>query len=211
VINPGESSTAHDDAQPIGVILAGGRGQRIGGAKATVELQGRPLICYPLGVLGSVLAEVVVIAKSDTALPSLPGVTVWVEAQATYHPLVGIVGAIGLAGGQPVLICAADLPFVTEEVVRALLDTELEGAPAVIASSGGRMQPLLGRYQPDVVELLGKTEIGPELRVQEAIAALGPRILEIEDPDVLFNVNTPDDLLQAAAMLDRRRYPKVKS
>jgi molybdenum cofactor guanylyltransferase len=196
---------------PIGVILAGGRGERIGGAKATVELHGKPLISYPLEVLGSVLPDVVVLAKSDTELPSLPGVTVWVETQATHHPLVGIVGAIGLAGGRPVLICAADLPFVTEEVIRALVEAELGGAPAVVAGSGGRMQPMLGRYQPDVVELLGTGEIGPEIRVQDAIAALGPRTLEIDDPDVLFNVNTPDDLLQAAAMLDRRRYPKVKS
>jgi molybdopterin-guanine dinucleotide biosynthesis protein A len=210
VTNPGKGSTRHTDAEPIGVILAGGRGERIGGTKATVELHGKPLISYPLEVLGGVLAEVVVIAKSDTELPSLPGVTVWVETQATHHPLVGIVGAIGLAGGRPVLICAADLPFVTEEVVQALVEAELEGAPAIIAASGALMQPLLGRYQPDVLELLGKTEIGPEVRVQEAIAALAPRILEVGDPEVLFNVNTPDDLLQAAAMLDRRRYPKVK-
>ena len=29
-------------------------------------------------------------------------------------------------------------------------------------------------------------------------------MLEVADPDVLFNVNTPDDLLQAAGMLDLR-------
>jgi molybdenum cofactor guanylyltransferase len=211
VSNPDEGSRPPAEAEPIGVILAGGRGERIGGAKATVELQGKPLICYPLEVLAAVLAEVVVVAKSDTALPSLPGVTVWVETQAVHHPLAGIVGAIGLAGGRPVLICAADLPFVSEEVVQALLNAELDTAPAIIAACDGRMQPLLGRYQPDVLKLLGSTEIGAEVRVQEAIAALAPRILEVDDPDVLFNVNTPDDLLQAAAMLDRRRYPKVKS
>jgi hypothetical protein len=30
-------------------------------------------------------------------------------------------------------------------------------------------------------------------------------LLEVEDPDELFNVNAPDDLLRAAATLDRRR------
>ena len=34
--------------EPIGVILAGGRGRRIGGSKAVVELCGKPLIRYPL-------------------------------------------------------------------------------------------------------------------------------------------------------------------
>jgi molybdopterin-guanine dinucleotide biosynthesis protein A len=211
VTNLGETSRRDERAQPIGVILAGGRGERIGGAKATVELHGKPLICYPLEAVGRVLGEVVVIAKSDTELPSLPGVTVWMEPHITHHPLVGLIHAIGLAGGRPVLICAADLPLVTAEAVQALVEAELEGAPAVLAASGGRIQPLLGRYQPSVPELLGGREIGPDVRVQEAICALHPRMLEVDDPEVLFNVNTPDDLLQAAAMLDRRRYPKVKS
>ena len=75
---------------------------------------------------------------------------------------------------------------------------------------------MLGRYEPNVPKLLAGTvlagtEIGPEIRLQDAIGALHPRLLEVDDPTVLFNVNTPDDLLQAAAMLDRRRYPKVKS
>ncbi len=209
--NLGETSRRDEWAPPIGVILAGGRGERIGGAKATVELHGKPLICYPLEAVGRVLDEVVVIAKSDTELPGLPGVTVWMEPHSTHHPLVGLIHAIGLAGGRPVLICAADLPLVTAEAVQALVEAELEGAQAVVAASGGRIQPLLGRYQPSVPELLGGREIGPDVRVQEAISALHPRMLEVGDPEVLFNVNTPDDLLQAAAMLDRRRYPKVKS
>jgi molybdopterin-guanine dinucleotide biosynthesis protein A len=34
--------------RPVGAILAGGGGRRIGGDKAIVELHGRPLISYPL-------------------------------------------------------------------------------------------------------------------------------------------------------------------
>jgi molybdopterin-guanine dinucleotide biosynthesis protein A len=45
----------------------------------------------------------------------------------------------------------------------------------------------------------------PEIRLRDVMSALGVSLYEVEDPDLLFNVNTPDDLLQAAAMLDRRR------
>ena len=41
--------------------------------------------------------------------------------------------------------------------------------------------------------------------MEEAIAAIDPVLFEVEDPEELFDVNSPDDLLQAAAMLDRRR------
>ena len=39
--------------------------------------------------------------------------------------------------------------------------------------------------------------------MRDAVAALGPRLLQVDDPEALFNVNAPDDLLLAAAMLDR--------
>jgi molybdenum cofactor guanylyltransferase len=189
---------------PIGVILAGGLGARIGGSKAVVQLRSRPLISYPCDALRAALGEVVVLAKSDTELPSLPGVTVWVEPQTPRHPLIGVMHALELADGRPILACPVDLPFVTPEVIRQLVDADPGSAPAVVAAAGGRTQPLFGCYQPRARELLEQTGFGPEMPARQAIAAIGARVLEI-DPLALFNVNSPDDLLQAAAMLDRVR------
>ena len=184
-------------------MLAGGLGRRLGGAKATVELRGRPLICYPLEALAAVLGDVAIIAKADTLLPSLPGMTVWIESQAPRHPLQGIVEALGLAGGRPVLACAVDLPFVTPELVSSLARADAAGAPAVVAAADGALQPLLGRYQPSAAEPLALAAC-EGVPVREAVAALRPRLLAVEDLELLFNVNAPEDLLQAAAILDRR-------
>jgi len=57
--------------KPVGVVLAGGAGRRIGGDKATVELAGRPLLLYPLAAVRAVLRDVAVVAKRVTALPPL--------------------------------------------------------------------------------------------------------------------------------------------
>ena len=189
-------------SKPVGVVLAGGVGSRMGGAKATVELAGRPLISYPLEALAAALDDVAVLVKADTELPSLPGATVWVEPQVHHHPVVGILQALALAGGRPVLVCALDLPFVSPELVRRLAAEDPAGAPAVVASRGGAMQPLLGCYQPTALRLLGPAVDRP---LRELVAAIKPRLFEVEDPDALFNVNAPDDLLRAAATLDRRR------
>lgn len=192
----------------MGVVLAGGRGRRMGGSKLTVALRGRPLISYPLAALRGALDDVAVIAKPDVELPSLPGVMVWIEPVDPRHPLVGIVEALGLAGGRPVLTCPADLPFVTSSLIRRLAQEPPAGAPAVLAAHASQAQPLLGCYQPVAAALLADAARSGEARVQEAVAAIGPRLLEVEDPIELFNVNSPDDLLLAAAMLDQ---PKVKS
>ena len=41
------------------------------------------------------LGEVVIVAKADTELPSLPGVTVWIEPDEPQHPLIGIIARAG--------------------------------------------------------------------------------------------------------------------
>jgi molybdopterin-guanine dinucleotide biosynthesis protein A len=174
----------------------------MGGSKASVELCGRPLISYPVTALRLAVTDVVIVAKADTELPTLPGVSVWIEPQLPRHPLVGILEALGLAEGRPVLVCAADLPFVTAELLRRIATTDPVGAPAVIASSAGATQPLLGCYQPRAIHLLGSAP--PAAPLRETLEAIGPQLFEVEDPELLFNVNSPDDLLLAAAMLDRR-------
>jgi len=68
------------EAPPVGAVLAGGEGRRIGGDKAIVELEGRPLVSYPLEALHEVCDRVAVVAKRQTLLPPLEGaVELWLE------------------------------------------------------------------------------------------------------------------------------------
>jgi molybdopterin-guanine dinucleotide biosynthesis protein A len=154
-------------------------------------------------VLSAVLDEVTVLAKADTALPELPGVTVWIEPQSPRHPLAGLHQALALAGGRSVLVCAVDLPFASASLVHRLAHTDAEGAPAVLAAHAGTPQPLLGRYEPEAAARLPRP--GADQPLMQAVRGIGPRLVEVEDPDELFNVNAPEDLLHAAALLDRRR------
>jgi molybdopterin-guanine dinucleotide biosynthesis protein A len=194
-------------SRPVGAILAGGRGLRIGGEKAIVELHGKPLICYPVEAAREVLSRVAILAKTGTRLPPLPGVDVWIEPEYPRHPLVGITQALALAGGRPVLICAGDLPFVTPGLIRRLVKVNPGRAPAVVASCEGRMQPLLGCYQPRALELLAPPAREGTGRLMDAVGAINPVMLEVDDPDELFDIDSPDDLLMATAMLDRRGLP----
>ncbi len=53
----------------IGAVLAGGRGRRIGRDKATVDLNGRPLISYPIGALRAAGLDVVLALRNGQAAP----------------------------------------------------------------------------------------------------------------------------------------------
>jgi molybdenum cofactor guanylyltransferase len=186
-------------------VLAGGQGRRIGGAKATVRLDRKPLVSYPVDAVWRALGNVAIVAKPDTRLPNLPGTTIWIEPPEPRHPLTGILHAMGLAEGRPVVVCAGDMPFVTPSLIAAIAFAEADRAPAVVASALGELQPLPARFEPSALGPLRRAASNPGVALREAIAALHPVPYEVEDPDCLFNVNTPDDLLQAAGMLNRRR------
>ncbi|HEY5318105.1 MAG TPA: molybdenum cofactor guanylyltransferase [Solirubrobacteraceae bacterium] len=192
----------HRPQAPIGVILAGGLGRRIGGAKAKAELHGRPLISYPLRALREALAEVVILAKADTELPSLDGVPMWIEPPEPRHPLMGILHALALAQGRGVLVCAADMPFVTASLITRIAMTDPAGAPAVIPLCDGELQPLLALYLPEAAAALESAAAEATGSLRAEVAAIGPRLLDIEDRRPFFNVNTPEDLRRAAAILD---------
>ena len=105
------------------------------------------------------------------------------------------------------LVCAADLPFVTPELIdRARRRPTRASAPAVVAALRRRTsQPLLGCYQPPrATAPAAPRAAGRCRRCASWSLRCDPRLLEVGDPELLFNVNAPEDLLHAAAMLDGR-------
>ncbi len=186
-------------AEPIGAVLAGGRSRRMGGSKATADLGGRPLVAWPLEALRAVLDEVVVVAKRSTALPPLD-VPVWLEPDEPRHPRAGIVHALERANGRAVLACAVDLPLVTPLLVRTI--AHAEGVVAVVPRAGGRLQPLMARYEPAGLAAGGAAPADEPLTA--TVEALDPRVLEIADDEAFTNANTPEELAEIAQGIARR-------
>jgi molybdopterin-guanine dinucleotide biosynthesis protein A len=184
----------------IGVVLAGGEGRRLeGGSKAAAQLAGRPLVEYPLAALAEVCERVAVACKRDTRLPELRGAERWDEPDQPRHPLTGIVYALETAGA-PVLVCAADMPFVTADACRTLIQGA-GGSPAVVASAAGVLQPTFGLYAPAALEVLRAAP--PDAPLTRTVEALDPARVALP-PSLVRSVNTPEQLAEAEALLAAR-------
>lgn len=176
-----------------GAILAGGAGTRLGGvSKATLELEGRPLAAHVADVLADVCERVAIVCKPDTELPALPSVERWDEPPEPRHPLIGIVHALERAGG-PVLVCAVDMPWVTPDACRSLLDAAPGGAAAV-AVGEGEMCPVFAVYAPEALTTLRAAR--PDRPLRKAVDGLDPARVALP-PALLRSVNRPEDLLAA--------------
>jgi molybdopterin-guanine dinucleotide biosynthesis protein A len=185
---------------PVGVVLAGGLGRRLGGDKAIVELEGRPLVLYPLEALHEVCDEVAIVAKRDTLLPPLSGLAeLWIEPDEPRQPLTGVAHALRLAAGRPILVVAVDLPLMDAATLRALAATDPAGAAAVVPRVHGRLQPLCALYTPGA--LSGLAAFDASARATDVVVSLGIREVQPADPTAFFNVNRPEDVLQASVLI----------
>lgn len=187
------------EQQAIVAVLAGGRGERLGGDKATALLGGRALIYRPLAAARGAGLETVVIAKRDTSLPPLHEPVLY-EPESPQHPLCGVIAALELAAARSpapaVLMLACDMPFLTSPLLGWLAG--LDGA--VMAEVDGRPQPLLARCLPEQLPVL-RQALAEQRSLRAAIGELAPRIVDERElsrfgsPDRLcFNVNGPGDL-----------------
>ena len=181
--------------QITGAVLAGGRGNRLGGDKPGAMLAGRPLISYPVAAMGEACSRVAVVCKHDTALPSLPrGVERWEEPDEPRHPAAGVAHALERAGDW-ILVCAADMPFVTAEACRRLAQAAA-GAPeasAVVAEAAGWLQPTFAVYRPAALPVLRSCGDAQLMRV---VGGLAPSLVAFS-PESMRSVDTPEGLAAA--------------
>jgi len=80
-------------------------------------------------------------------------------------------------------------------------------APLVVVDDGDRLHPLLGRYDPTLLETLSK-QLERQAPLKEVVAALGPRVVSARELErfgnphrICLNVNTPADLEHAERLL----------
>ncbi|MEU5050678.1 NTP transferase domain-containing protein [Streptomyces sp. NPDC021096] len=187
------------------VVLAGGAARRLGGAdKPAVRVGGRSLLDRVLGACGGAARTVVVGPRRPTVRP-----VIWArEEPPGGGPLAGLAAGLRHVRAERVLVLSADLPFLGEDAVRALL-AGLEGAGAgaegvVVVDGDGREQPLVGAYRSEpLLRELGLlvaehgTLGGLPLRLLTAELALG----RLHHPTASFDCDTWEDIGTARARI----------
>jgi molybdopterin-guanine dinucleotide biosynthesis protein A len=189
----------------VAVVLAGGRGRRLGEPKMLADLDGRPLLAHALAHAREAGLDAVVVAKPGTPLPPV-NVPVLREPESPAHPLLGIVTALReLPDARGIVVLGGDLPFVPPALIRTLA-----AAPGpLVPVSGGRLEPLVARYDRAQLQAL-EDALDADAPIHAAIAGaarLEGDALAALDPGghATFNVNTPGDLEQARRHADAFR------
>lgn len=181
-----------------GVILAGGRGRRLGGvSKPEVTVGGRRLLDIALDALVGARSTVVVGPRTSTARR----VTWTREDPPGAGPVAALQAALAVVDAPIVVVLAADLPFISVEAVAALRFA-IGDAPGVVAvDESGREQPLIGCYDtarlraamPSTVDGAAMRAVLNRLDVDGRLQ----RLALSNHPPVAFDCDTADDLHRA--------------
>jgi molybdopterin-guanine dinucleotide biosynthesis protein A len=177
-----------------GVILAGGRGRRMGGAdKALIPLQGRPLVAHAIARLASQVGALAISANGDPGRLAAFGLPVLPDDDPK-GPLSGVLaGLVWADGHDAIATVAVDTPFFPADLVARLAAA---GAPAMAASRGD-LHPTFALWPRSAAPALQAfLSSGASPRVTDFARSLGAATVAFDDGD-FTNINTPADLAAA--------------
>lgn len=208
--------------KPLGVILAGGQATRMGGGdKGLLPLGDRPLLAHVIDRLSPQVGALALNANGAQDRFAALGLPVVPDSIAGFPgPLAGVLAGLDWAaqqGAETIVTVAADTPFFPRDLVVTLVD-----------AANGMTHPLVLAATPRGIEktksmstsgLIRHPTFGlwPVALRDDLRAALKDGISKVviwtdrhdgreavfptDAGDPFFNVNTPEDLEAARAML----------
>lgn len=186
-----------------GVILAGGRGQRMGGVDKGLQLlHGRPLIAWVLERLVPQVGAVLINANRNGERYAAFAYPVVADRIADFAgPLAGLHAALAAARTPWVVTVPCDSPHPPADLVArlaaALQDDRSGKAELAVARAGGRLQPVFCLAHCRLLPRLEAYLAGGGRRPGEWLASLGAREVSFDDETAAFsNINTLEELSQ---------------
>lgn len=178
-----------------GLILAGGRGTRMGKDKGTLSFHDKPQREHLFDLLTKFCSKVHVSCKhQDTVPASLNPIA---DAFDMESPLNGILSAMQSDPQAAWLAVAVDMPLVDETAIRFLLEHRDDARIATcFRDSDGKLpEPLFTIWEPKAYSLLLKFHQTGNISPRQFLKENDILLLDAPDKNVLRNINSREELI----------------
>ena len=196
--------------QITGLILAGGRGSRMGGVdKGLQNHRGMPLAMHALLRLAPQVGGVMVNANRNLGAYESMGVPVWPDVLPDYPgPLAGLLTGLERCETPFLVTVPCDTPHFPADLVarlaRALVDGDAEIAMAAAHEDGAlRTQPVFCLLKAELLESLVSYMHSGQRKIDRWTAQHRCVVVEFDDLAAFFNANTLAELQQLQAQPPR--------
>ncbi|MEP7299477.1 MAG: molybdenum cofactor guanylyltransferase MobA [Burkholderiales bacterium] len=189
--------------QITGLILAGGRGSRMGGVdKGLQNHQGSTLAMHALLRLGPQVGELLINANRNLAAYEAMGVPVWPDALPDYAgPLAGFLAGLEHCETPYMVTVPCDSPLFPLDLVERLAQAlEAEGAEIAMAATREgdslQVQPVFCLMKTELMESLIRFTQGGQRKIDRWTALHRCVEVAFDDPLAFANANTSVELQQ---------------
>lgn len=188
-----------------GLVLAGGRGSRMGGIdKGLADVGGRPMVAHVLDRLSTQVEFMVINANRHRDVYAGFGYPVVADAEGDYAgPLAGFAAGLAAAPTPWVVTVPCDSPLLPDDLVERLRATQNESAAEIVsAHDGERLQPVFTLLKTDLLGSLEAFLASGQRKIDRWFAGHRAKIADFSDNKAAFeNINRPDDRLRMARQL----------
>ena len=176
-----------------GFVLAGGKSSRMGRDKALLPFGG--------GALAGHMAATVAAAAGSVTLIGDPqkyghlGYAVLPDRRPGAGPVGGIETVLSCTAADWNLVLACDMPAISAEFLRGLLDAaeRLNADVLVPAGPSGRLEPLSAVYHRRCLATLRRALEAGVRKATDALAGLEVARFAVDDAACFENLNTPEE------------------
>lgn len=188
------------------IILAGGRGLRLGRNKALEKIGGKSLLERVILNLGSQANGILVVTATDLSLPEIEtksSIRLVTDVRPEKGPLVGIYSGLLASDQLYNLVVACDMPFLNGQLLDYMV-REAGGYDIVVPRINNMVEPLHAVYSRKCLPAIEEMLNSGDFRVNDLFKKVKVRYISTEeidrfDPDHLsfFNVNNKADFKRA--------------
>lgn len=187
-------------------ILNGGNARRYGGAdKQSLSIGGVPIGRMLASVLRAEADELLIVGRPHAMYEDLADGQ-YDDSLREQGPIEGLLGAMRRASHEWILLCAADMPFVSPPLIRRLFDIASRGSAEVaLCEFKGKYQPFSAFYRRDLgPDLAARRVAEPDSSLWGFIRSRRIELLSSDEVSAIcdgefafLNINDPDSYERA--------------
>ncbi len=179
------------------VILAGGRGRRMGGIdKGLVSFNGRPLITHVIDAIAPQVHSLMINANRNLAQYQRFGHPVFADSLTDFQgPLAGFLAAMEVVQTPYLVTVPCDGPQLANQLVSRLSQAlERDKVEIAVAHDGRRLQPVYALIAVSLKQSLKDYLEGGDRKIDLWYARHPMTTADFSDlPDAFVNINTQEE------------------
>jgi len=187
--------------EPVtGLILAGGRGSRLGGAdKGLVEWHGRPLVAHVIERLAPQIASLAISAnRNRERYQAFCNLVVADRLDDFAGPLAGLQAGLAACTTPLLATVPCDAPRLPLDLIARLGKALADDTAVAVATTADGLQPTFLLCRRSVAPALDDWLADGGRKVADWLQAMNAAVVPFEDAAAFVNFNTPADLAWAA-------------